>query len=180
MELVLELLKHLSLQWILVATVIFLVFDKTGFIQAWFKRQADAQTSERELLSEDQRDLLDRLQHQIEAERGWRVADGEYYQRQIVELRTQIQERDKTIATRDDTIRSLADAATLSERGNARLRHSLNNVFQYVGLLIMLCRKGNVEFPPFDGWHDLLGISADLDMYLHHLFDSVQKRGEIR
>lgn len=179
MELILELLKHLSLQWILAASVIFLIFDRTGFVQAWFKNRIEAQTSERELLSEDQRDLLDRLHKQIDAEREWRINDTEYYRGQIDELRTLLREREKIIAMRDETIHRLADAATLSERGNARLRHSLNNVFQYVSLLITLCRKNDVEFPAFDAWHDLLGISSDLDMYLHDLFDTVQKRGKL-
>lgn len=177
MELVVELLQHLSLQWILTATIIFLVFDKTGFIQVWFKRRSEGQTFEREQLSEDQRDLLDRLQEQIAAEREWRINDSKYYRQQIEELRSEVNARDKLLTQRENTIRSLADAATLSERGNARLRHGLNNIFQYVAALITICKKNNLEVMPYEGWHDLLGISADLDQHLHALFSDVVKRG---
>lgn len=75
-----ELFKRLGVETWLAIAVVVLVFDRTGFIQRWFRNLADERVHEREQLSHDTQWLLER------------------YQARVAELEQRIRERDEVIA----------------------------------------------------------------------------------
>lgn len=162
------LVSHASSPAVLGALLILWALDKTGFIPRYFGGRREERTSEREQLSEDTKTLIDTLTSQLEQQREWRDDDNKYYLEQIRYLRNDLTTKDKIIS-------NLSEAAVNSERGNARLRHALNNVFQYVGALRRRMIRSNVPLEPYTGWESLLGISDDLDKYLQDLFDTVNR-----
>lgn len=164
MEWLIRLLGELNAQWVTGAALLALLFERTGIIQSIYRHRTDRRRDEREQLSEDQQHFVDDLRNQVESERRMRVEDGRYY----------LAERDRIrgeLAQRDDTIARLARAIEGSERGNARLRHGLNNAFTYIAALREDYRRHGLPVRPYDGWRDMLGISADLDDMLRELFD---------
>jgi hypothetical protein len=157
-------------QALLIAGFLLLVLDRTGFFQRLLRRGEQRRVTERERLSEDTQTLIDSMRAQAEQEHGWRTTDATYYLSQIAALRTELMMRDTAIAQRDATIATLAETGRLSERGNARLRHALNNAFQYISSLRVLMIRAGTRPAPFNGWQDLLGLTPDLDQHLREMY----------
>lgn len=164
MEFLEELLRRLSWEWLLGVAVLLLALDKTGFVQSFIRKREEVKVSDREQLSEDQRDLITRLEAEAERERKWRLSSDEFYMKQIETLR-------KTIAERDDTIRKAVATSSSSERGNARLRHAVNNLLQDIYNIQLIVRSKGIDPLPYTNWRDLLGIDPDLDKKITSLFE---------
>lgn len=151
-DLLADLLKQLPIPAVIIFLALIFLTDKNGIIQRIHRVRSDDRTR----LSEDQRQLLDRVTADAERERNWRIDDADKYRKQLAE--------------KDETIRLLTETAYLSERGNSRLRHGLNNMLLYVSALRGQILRASLTPYPFSGWHDLLNISKDLDENLNRLF----------
>ncbi len=138
--------KHLGDGWLFaVAAVIFAVVN-SGLIPKWLSDRHDARTSD----SADRRALIDHYEEEATNQRRWRTEDAERYEREINRLQSLI---DK-----------MSEAALLSERGNARLRHALNNIMHVlVGQYDIAMHRGEPAPFPVESFRNLFGISPDLD-----------------
>lgn len=151
------LVKHLGDGWLLAVAIAIVAIANSGLVPKLLGERAAARERERERIAEDHRLLIEHYEAEASNQRKWRAEDAERYERKI--------------ATLEDQIGKLIEAAVLSERGNARLRHGLNNAFGYIDRLRQLYRRHGEPPPPYNGWRDMLGISADLDDRLRALFD---------
>jgi hypothetical protein len=112
---------------------------------------------ERHRAAQERDQLIEHYAKEADNVRRWREQDAERYEARIAEL-------DKRIA-------SLIEAAVLSERGNARLRHLVGNLFQHIAAQRAAERRRGHAPLPYDGWRDALNISPDLDDRLKALFE---------
>lgn len=149
---------------LLIAMTIYLVVN-SGIIPKWLGDRRDEHARERADAAEERRDLIKGYETEAKNVRQWRAEDAEWYERRITNLEARN-------ARQEEVIAKLAAAVESSERGNARLRHALNNVFQYIsGMRDLAIAKGETPLQ-YNGWRTMLGISNDLDEQLRKLFDN--------
>lgn len=166
MELVEELLRRLSWEWLLGSALIVILLNQTGFVQRFLRGRSEERVAERDRLSKDQEELVESLQQQLSQEHKWRLEEASFYQDQISDLR-------KVIADKDTQVQNLSEAAVLSERGNARLRHAIASIFQHIVFLQREIVNRGGEPPIYQGWENMLGITDDIDASIRKLFESV-------
>lgn len=141
--------KHLGNGWLLAVFVGIVYIANSGFVQWLF--------GERRRATQERDQLIEHYAKESENVRRWREQDAARYEARIADL--------------DRRIENLIEASLLSERGNARLRHALNNVMHIlVGMYDLSTSRG--EHPPFniEVFRNMFGISDDLDEKLRALF----------
>lgn len=148
-EVIGELAKHLGNGWLLATVAVIVAIANSGLVPWLF--------GERHRAAEERDRLIEHYAKEADNQRRWRVEDAERHAREQ--------------ARKDAIIERMSEAALLSERGNARLRHALNNVMHIlVGQYDLALSRG--ERPPFqiEGFRNMFGISDDLDEKLRGLF----------
>lgn len=148
----------------MVVAIGILALSNSGIIPKLLGERRAHQASERERLSEDQRQLIANYETEAANQRRWRDEDADRYEHRIGALEQRVDRQEQTIA-------KLASAVESSERGNARLRHSLNDAFQYIAALRDGFIRRGERPPPYNGWRQALGIAVDLDEKLRALFE---------
>lgn len=149
-----ELVGQFGWGWVLIGGAGFLILSRFNILQRIFAERHKTHTDEREQLSEDIQQFIETLQKDNAQQRAL-VID---YGRRIEEL----QER----------VNKLVDAITLSERGNSRLRHALNNVLMWAAGLRRRLRRDGIEIPPFP-LDDLLALDPELGKKMQEIFEEV-------
>lgn len=180
MEGLTPLLEHAPV-WSVVAAIFLMVFfSKTGlfpmlvrWVSSRFARKEKATTSEREQLSEDQRDILERYERLAnEADARTDAATERYreninwYDSEFRRLRDIIADRDTTIRTMTAAAEKLTESLSLSELGARRWRHACNNVLMVVHSDRMRMRAAGIEPAEFTAMKNLLGIDPEIDASL--------------
>jgi uncharacterized coiled-coil protein SlyX len=153
--------------WLFFAAVAIYLVANSGVIPKWLGDRRDEHARERSDAAEDRRSLILNYEREATNQRGWRAEDAERFERHIKAL-------EESRARQEEVIAKLATAVSSSERGNARLRHALNNILHVViNANDLAARRG--ERPPFatDGLRDLFGLSNDLDEQLRKLLGDV-------
>lgn len=152
-----ELAKHIGDGWLLAIVAIIFAVVNSGLIPKWLGDRQDEHARERADVAEDRRTLIANYEMEATNQRRWRKEDAERYEKEIARLA--------------HLVDKMSEAALLSERGNARLRHAVNNLMTILISQYDLAILRN-ERPPFplDGFRNLFGISADLDEKLRSLF----------
>lgn len=104
--------------------LLFVVYQLIGhwdIVRNFFRESDKTKNDEREQLSEDTQQLIINLTGDADKQRKWRIEESERYERFIVTLREEMSRKDRIIES--------------IEKGNARLRHALNNALTcYAGL----------------------------------------------
>jgi hypothetical protein len=143
--------EQLGGKWLALVIVGSGVLHYTGILRFWF----GARTSERAQLSKDQQDYIDDLQAEVDAQRKRRGEDAEVYAREIARLNALIlDERERSV--------QLIQTNALIARGEARLRHALMNLCQYIAALRFQFERLGHRPPPFEAWRDLLDVDPVL------------------
>lgn len=91
-------------------------------------RRGGRSDKERELLSEDWQEHMNRLEQSIDDERRRHNEDIARYEDILATLRSELRGRDETIKLQAETIASNAATLRSTERGARRIRHALANV----------------------------------------------------
>lgn len=165
MEQLVDVLRpYLGDGWLLAVAAIIVAVVNSGVIPKWLGDRRDEHARERTEAAEDRRGLIENYETEATNQRRWRAEDTERFDRQIAAY-------EQRLAQKDDTIAKLAAAVESSERGNARLRHALNNVFQYIAAVRDLAISRGEPPVRYEGWRTMLGLSPDLDAQLKRLFD---------
>lgn len=142
--------KHLGDGWLLAVVAIIFAVANSGLVPWLF--------GERRRAAEERDRLIEHYAKEADNARRWRAEDGQRYEARIAAL--------------DERIEKLIEASVLSERGNSRLRHALNNVMQIVvGQCDLAMRRGERPLIQIDGLRNMFGISDDLDEKLRSLFN---------
>jgi hypothetical protein len=136
-----------------------LLFVLYQFVAHWdvfknlFAERDRRKNEEREQLSEDTQRFIDNIERDAVKQREWRIADVERYERIITQLRDDCSKKDEVIIS--------------IERGNARLRHALNNALTAFAGLQYRAKKAGLPVEPFKV-DEFLAIDPD---YYKHLKD---------
>lgn len=174
------LLERAPVWSVVTAIFVVVVFSKTGlvpmlvrWISSRFRSHDEATTSEREQLSEDQRDILERYERLAnEADARTETAtkryreNVEWYDQEFQRLRHIIAERDETIRTMATAYEKLSNSLALSETGSSRWRHACNNLLQLIHAERVAMRTAGIEPPEFTAMRNLLGVDPDIDKSL--------------
>jgi hypothetical protein len=130
------LIEHLlgaaSNQWLGVVVLALYLVDRTGLVKAWLGGKASA----REILSRDQQLLVENLREELER----CGKDREDYEARL--------------KARDERIELLI-------RGEARWRHLVNNLAQYIVALRFQLTKAGIAVPRFRGWDHFIADGGD-------------------
>jgi len=143
--------------WLFAVAALFYLIVQSGIIPKWMGGRYDEHARERAEAAEDRRVLIENYHKEAEDQRNWRAEDTEFYERKIARL--------------EQLVENMSEAALLSERGNARLRHLVNNLFQHIAAMRAMERRAGRTPLPYDGWREALNISPDLDERLRDLFN---------
>ncbi len=152
--------------WLFFAAVLIYLVANSGIIPKWLGERRGAQAQERAEVAEDRRQLIENYEDEATNQRRWRIEDAQRYE---MRLSTQ----DERIERQEQTIARLAAAVESCERGNARLRHLIGNLFQHIAAQRAAERRRGVVPIPYDGWREALNISPDLDQRLRALFEDI-------
>lgn len=144
--------KHAGDGWLWAVGAIIALVANSGIVPWLF--------GERRRAAEERDQLIERYAKEAEDNRRWRQQDREQYEAGL-DRKEQIIER-------------MSEAALLSERGNARLRHLVGNLFQHIAACRAFERRNGLTPVPWDGWREGLNISGDLDDRLRELFGSIE------
>jgi hypothetical protein len=150
--------RQLAGQWGALVVAALWALYKFGLFNV-VRRALGAEEAERRRLSRDQLNLIDRLQDDIEEHRKqitdlrrWRNEDRDECQEM---LRTQREECDAEM-------KSLRAQVELLVKGEARWRHLVGNLAQYIDSLRMKLRNSGIDVVPFDGWRRFTEEGGDL------------------
>lgn len=152
--------------WLFGAAVIVYLVVNSGIVPKLLGERRGAQAQERAEVAEDRRQLIENYEDEATNQRRWRLEDAQRYEMRLAG-------QDERIERQEQTIARLAAAVESCERGNARLRHLIGNLFQHIAAQRAAERQRGVAPIPYDGWREALNISPDLDHRLRALFEDI-------
>jgi hypothetical protein len=141
--------------WALVFGAIFLLLSRLNVLQRIFVGRQEAENIKHEQLSEDTQRLIDNLQRDADKQRQWRIESDERNERIIVNLR--------------DDVSKLIESVRLSEKGNSKLRHMIDNILVW-GADVRIKAALALPITPFP-LDELMTVDSDLAKKLQDIFD---------
>ena len=169
--LIAELAKHINSGAILSIVAIILVIANSGIVQHWLGGRRSEREAERAREIETQQELIENYKTETESQRRWRDEDSQRYSAQIATL----EKRLENAITAND---KMTEAVVLSERGNARLRHALNQMIQIIVTHNDIAlRRGEQPVISILSLRGFFGLSDDLDDKLKEILGTARENG---
>lgn len=150
-DFIFELADKLGIQWSIPIIVLFWILSQFDFIKKFLGDRRRVHYDERKLLSEDMQRLINDLQGDADRQRQWRINETDRLDKVVDDLRQQIRTALETIAS--------------EQRGNARLRHALNNVLQAYSAMRDKMHASGLPVPRFAELRDLMELGYSKDDY---------------
>lgn len=151
-----DLVAYFGWGWALILVAAFLVLSRLDIIRRLFVERQKTENEEREQLSEDVQRLIENLRGDADRQRQWRIDESTRYESRIASL----EERNS----------KLVEIIASSERGNSRLRHTVNNLCQWASSVRTRALRAGVPVTPFN-LSDMMELDPELAAKMKSIFD---------